>query len=150
MCLRGYSTFVLVRPGLPISVGVPPNFGLDGLVFRAVIGSMGATGRRIALWAVVLAGPGSIVLSAILLIGNRGAFRHGPGVPTAGTPEAWGLLWLVLALVCGGHLLSIPVGVGWLVRRLVRREPVAVPLRLVIVYDVLFLLLVAWFLAADL
>jgi hypothetical protein len=47
---------------------------------------------RTLAWTAVVAGPGSVVVSGLLLAMNRPAFRHGPGLPTAGTPEAWGVL----------------------------------------------------------
>jgi hypothetical protein len=42
-----------------------------------------------------------------MLIAGRGYFDHGPGVPSAGRTEAWSLMWLGLALVMAGHLVSI-------------------------------------------
>lgn len=49
----------------------------------------------------------------MLLVANRALFRHGPDVPVAGRPEAWDILWLAIALVVLGHLLSVPTSLTW-------------------------------------
>ncbi len=102
---------------------------------------------RILAWSAVLAGPGSIVVSALLLLLNRNAFRHGPGVPTAGTPEAWGLIWLCLGLLALGHVVAIPASLGWAAVRWRRRERLGTALGVVVAYNALVALpFIAWLL----
>lgn len=92
-----------------------------------------------------MAGPGSVVVSVLLLVLNRTAFRHGPGVPTAGTPEAWGLIWLCLGLLALGHVVSVPASLGWAAARWRRGERLGAALGLIVAYDVLVALpLLAW------
>lgn len=94
-----------------------------------------------------MAGPGSVVVSALLLFLNRAAFRHGPGVPTAGAPEAWNLIWLCLGLLVLGHLVSVPASLGWAAARVRRRERLGTALGLAVAYDALVVLpLLVWFL----
>jgi hypothetical protein len=71
---------------------------------------------------VLLAGPISLLLTGLLLIAGRGFFEHGPGVPSAGRVEAWGLIWVCLGLVGLGHAVSMPSTVIALVVRLRRHE----------------------------
>lgn len=92
-----------------------------------------------------MAGPGSVVVSAFLLVLNRGAFRHGPGVPTAGATEAWDLIWLCLGLLVLGHVVSVPASLGWAAARVRRRERLGTALGLTVAYHALVVLpLLAW------
>jgi hypothetical protein len=100
---------------------------------------------RALAWTAVAAGPGSVVITALLLALSRATFRHGPGVPTAGTPEAWGVIWLCLGLLALGHVVSVPASLGWAAARRRRRERVGPALGLVVAYDLLIALpLLAW------
>ncbi len=103
--------------------------------------------QRTLAWSAVLAGPVSVVVSALLLVLNRGAFRHGPGVPTAGAPEAWGLIWLCLGLLALGHVVSIPASLGWTAARWRRRERLGTAVGVTVAYNALVALpLIAWLL----
>ncbi len=53
------------------------------------------------------------LVAGILLVTNRALFRHGADTPVAGRPEAWNVIWLVIALVALGHALSVPTSLGW-------------------------------------
>ena len=87
------------------------------------------------------------MISILLLVLNRSAFRHGPGVPTAGTTEAWNLIWLCLGLVVLGHVVSIPASLTWIAARVRRRARLGTTLGLILAYDALVvLLLLVWFL----
>jgi hypothetical protein len=78
---------------------------------------------------------------------NRSAFRHGPGVPTAGTTEAWNLIWLCLGLLVLGHVVSVSTSLIWIAARVRRRERLGTALGLILAYDALVvLLLLIWFL----
>jgi hypothetical protein len=102
---------------------------------------------RILAWSAIAAGPGSIAASALLLLLNREAFRHGPGVPTAGAPEAWGLIWVCLGLLAVGHLVSVPASLVWAAARWKRRERLGVALGLSVAYTALVALpLLVWLL----
>jgi hypothetical protein len=82
-----------------------------------------------------------------LLLLNQSAFRHGPGVPTAGTTEAWNLIWLCLGLLVLGHLVSVPTSLIWVAARVRHRAHLGTALSLILVYDALIvLLLLVWFL----
>lgn len=72
---------------------------------------------------VLLAGPLSIVATVLMLVAGRGYFEHGPGVPSAGRTEAWGLMWLGLALVVAGHAVSTLGLAAYVMIRLRRRAP---------------------------
>ena len=88
-----------------------------------------------------------MVVSVLLLVLNRAAFRHGPGVPTAGTTEAWILIWLCLGLLVLGHLVSVPASLVWIAARVRRRKRLGIALTLIFAYDALIvLLLLVWFL----
>ena len=94
-----------------------------------------------------MAGPASVVVSIFLLWLNRAAFRHGPGVPTAGTTEAWNLIWFCLGLLVLGHVVSIPASLVWVAARVRRRQRLGTALALILAYDALIaLLLLVWFL----
>jgi hypothetical protein len=87
------------------------------------------------------------VISVLLLWLNRAAFRHGPGVPTAGTTEAWNLIWLCLGLLVLAHVVSVPTSLVWVSARVRRRERLGTALSLILGYDTLVALLVlVWFL----
>jgi hypothetical protein len=87
------------------------------------------------------------VVSVFLLVFNQSAFRHGPRVPPAGTTEAWTLIWLCLALVALGHVVSVPTSLIWVAARVRRRAPLGTALGLILAYDALVaLLLFIWFL----
>jgi hypothetical protein len=78
---------------------------------------------------------------------NRSAFRHGPGVPTAGTTEAWNLIWLSLGLLVLGHVVSVPASLAWVAVRVRGRERLGTALSLILAYDTLIVFLVlVWFL----
>jgi hypothetical protein len=82
-----------------------------------------------------------------VLVLNQSAFRHGPGVPTAGTTEAWSLIWLCLGLIVVGHAVSVPASLVWAAARLRRRERLGIALGLIVAYDALIALpLFAWLL----
>jgi hypothetical protein len=86
------------------------------------------------------------VVSILLLVLNQSAFRHGPGVPTAGTTEAWNLVWLCLGLVVLGHVVSLPTSLVWAAARVRRRQRLGTALALVLAYDaIVALLLLVWF-----
>lgn len=87
------------------------------------------------------------MVSVFLLVLNQSAFRHGPGVPTAGTTEAWTLIWLCLGLLVLGHVVSVPTSLVWVAARVRRRQPLGTALSLILAYDALIALLVlVWFL----
>ena len=103
--------------------------------------------RTTLAWSAVVAGPASVVACALILLLNRAAFRHGPGVPTAGAPDAWGLLWLCLGLLALGHVVSVPASLGWAAARWRRGERLGPALALTVAYDALVALpLLAWLL----
>jgi hypothetical protein len=100
---------------------------------------------RAVAWAAVYLAPVSLALSALLLIAKRAAFVSGPGVPSAGTEEAWAVMWLALGVVVVGHLISVPFAIAWGLRALRRGEPLAPALKLGMLYDVVVgLPLLAW------
>lgn len=61
-------------------------------------------------------------------------------MPTAGTPEAWGLIWLCLGLLALGHVVSIPASLGWAAARWRRRERLGTALGAVEAYNALLAL----------
>ena len=64
-------------------------------------------------WRLLLfVGPITVALAIAALIAGRGWFDHGPGVPSAGRPEAWALMWGGGLLVVLGHLTS---AIAWIV-----------------------------------
>jgi hypothetical protein len=68
-------------------------------------------------------------------------------VPTAGTTEAWSLLWLCLGLLGLGHVVSVPASLVWAAVRLRRRERLGIALGLIVAYHALIALpLLAWLL----
>jgi hypothetical protein len=100
---------------------------------------------RALAWTVVVAGPGSVVVSALLLAMSRTAFRHGPGVPTAGPPEALGGDLALPGVLALGHVVSVPASRGWAAARWRRLERLRTALGLVVAYNLLIALpLLAW------
>jgi hypothetical protein len=98
-------------------------------------------------WSAIAAGPGSIVACVLLLLLNREAFRHGPGVPSAGSSEAWGLIWLCLGLLAVGHVVSVPTSLTWAATRWRRGERLGTALGLSVIYSALVALpLLVWLL----
>jgi hypothetical protein len=96
---------------------------------------------------VVFAGPASLFAAALLLFLMRGAFEHGPGVPTAGREEAWSAMWGALGLVVIGHLVSLVGSLVLVVLRVSRHRPLEGWLKLGLVYSGLVALpLLIWLL----
>ncbi len=93
-------------------------------------------------------GPASLVVAVALLVSNRALFAHGPGIPTAGRPEAWGLMWLCLLLVTGGHLVSVPSVAAFWMLRLWRRQPVGWAIKLSLAYHGLVAAPLAFYLSS--
>jgi len=79
--------------------------------------------RRVALEALLWAGPIAIALSIIVLVSNRSAFGHGPGVPSAGDPRAWSAIWFSMFLTGAGVLAGLLGNLVWLAMALRRRRP---------------------------
>lgn len=82
--------------------------------------------RRVVVQTLLWAGPLSLGLAILLLLGNAQFFRQGPGVPTAGDARAWGALWGAFALVGLGCSAGFVANLGWLalaVRRGHRPRP---------------------------
>ena len=92
---------------------------------------------RPGAFALALAGPVSLLVVAAILILNGEAFRHGPGVPTAGTSEAWTLIWLCAAIVVAGHAVSVIAAIAMLRHIVARRERFGWPIALALAYDLL-------------
>jgi len=76
---------------------------------------------RIVAGAARWAGPLSVALCVALVVSNGRAFEHGPGVPTAGRPEGWTLIWLCLGLALAGHAVSVIANAVWFARAWKRR-----------------------------
>ncbi len=92
---------------------------------------------KIGTLALAAAGPASLLVAAVVLVWNADAFRHGPGVPTAGTTEAWNLIWLCAALVVAAHVVSLIAAARFLGRLATKRERLGWPIALAIAYDLL-------------
>jgi hypothetical protein len=92
---------------------------------------------RRGAFALALAGPLSLLVVGAVVAWNVEVFRHGPGVPTAGTTEAWTLIWLCAAIVVAGHAISVVAAIAELRRIVAMRERPGWPIALALVYDLL-------------
>jgi hypothetical protein len=95
--------------------------------------------------ALLAAGPLSMLIALFVLLLNAGQFAHGPGEPTAGREEAWTALWFALGTSAIGHAVSATTAVVLGIRWLVRRQPLALPLRIGVGYGLLAGILMIWY-----
>lgn len=78
------------------------------------VASPKSTTPRLAIHALLWAGPAGVGLALALLLVGAPYFRHGPAVPTAGDERAWTALWGALALVGTGCGVGLVANVAWL------------------------------------
>ena len=72
--------------------------------------------RRLGLQAVLWAAPLGAVMALFALVAGTPFFLSGPGVPSAGDPRGWTVIWGALGLVAGGCAIGLVATTTWLAR----------------------------------